>query len=140
VIILDTNVLSEMMRPSPSPQVLRWASARPARQLFTTTLTQAEILCGVELLPKSKRRTGLESAVQAMFQEDFAGRILAFDSDAAIMFAKIAAARRALGRPIAQFDAQVAAIARSHGAAVATRDTSDFADCSIPVVNPWIDE
>jgi len=75
-----------------------------------------------------------------MFQEDFAGRILAFDSDAAIMFAKIAAARRALGRPIAQFDAQVAAIARSHGAAVATRDTSDFADCSIPVVNPWIDE
>ena len=135
--ILDTNVLSEVMRPFPSTRVLRWMAAQPAGELFTTTITQAEILYGLELLPKGKRRTAFESAVEAMFDEDFAGRILPFDGAAAHMFAKIAAARRTLGRPITQFDAQVAAIARSRGAAVATRNTSDFDNCGVTVVNPW---
>jgi len=137
MIILDTNVLSEVMRPSPSPQVLTWLAAQPAGGLFTTTVTQAEILYGLELLPKGKRRTALESAVTAVFEEDFAGRILPFDTDAAAMFAKIAAARQKRGRPIAQFDAQVAAIARSRGAAVATRHASDFDNCGVVVLNPW---
>ena len=137
MMILDTNVVSEVMRPSPSAQVLRWMAAHPAGQLFTTTITQAEILYGLELLPKGKRRTAFESAVEAMFEEDFAGRILPFDGAAASMFARIAAARRTLGRPITQFDAQVAAIARSRGAAVATRNTSDFDHCGVTVVNPW---
>ena len=95
------------------------------------------LLYGLELLPGGKRRRALQSAVEAMFEEDFAGRILPFDGDAARMFAKIAAARRALGRPITQFDAGVAAIARSRGAVVATRNTHDFEHCGVRVVNPW---
>ncbi len=137
MIILDSNVLSEVMRPSPAMQVLHWMAAHPTGELFTTTITQAEILYGLELLPKGRRRTALQSAVEAMFEEDFAGRILPFDGAAARMFAKIAAARRALGRPITQFDAQVAAIASSRGAAVATRNTGDFEHCGVTVMNPW---
>ena len=139
MIILDTNVLSEVMRPSPSAQVLRWMAAHPAGQLFTTTITKAEVLYGLELLPKGKRRNALQSAAAAMFEEDFAGRILPFDRDAAGMFAEIAAARRTLGRPITQFDAQIAAIARSRRAALATRNTGDFDHCGVTVVNPWSD-
>jgi hypothetical protein len=137
MIILDTNVLSEVVKPQPSAEVLRWLAAHPPEQLFVTTITQAEILYGLELLAKGKRRTALMAAVDAMFDEDFAGRILPFDMEAARAFAGIAAARRASGRSISQFDAQIAAIARSHGAAVATRNTQDFADCGIKVLNPW---
>src|SRR5688572_19744223 len=108
MIIRDTNVLSELMRPVPTVEVLRWLATHPASRLFTTTITQAEILYGVELLPKGNRRTALESAVQAMLEEDFADRILPFDSDAARVFPQIAASRRALGRPITQWDAQIA--------------------------------
>jgi len=140
MIILDTNVLSEVMKPAPAAQVLRWLAAYPAARLFTTTIAEAEILYGLELLPEGKRRTALQSAVEAMFEEDFAGRILPFDEDAAGRFAKIAAARRAMGRPITQFDAQVAGIARSRGAALATRNTSDFEHCGVRVVNPWRSE
>ena len=137
MIILDTNVLSELMRPAPSVQVLRWLAKHPPLRLFTTTITQAEILYGLELLPAGKRRAALESAVEAMFEEDFDGRILPFDSDAARVFPRIAAARRAAGRPTTQFDAQIAAIARSRGAVVATRNTGDFEHCGIAVLNPW---
>lgn len=138
MIILDTNVLSEALRRIPAPVVLRWLAAHPASSLFTTTITQAEILYGLELLPKGKRRTALQSAVEAMFEEDFADRILPFDSDAARMFPLIAVSRRESGHPIAQSDAQIAAIARSRGAALATRNTADFEHCGIPLVNPWI--
>lgn len=137
MIILDTNVLSEVMRPLPTADVLRWLAAQPASRLFTTTITQAEILYGLELLPRGKRRAALESAVEAMFEEDFANRILPFDSDAARVFPPIAASRRALGRPITQSDAQIAAIARSRGAALATRNTGDFEHCGILVLDPW---
>ena len=137
MIVLDTNVLSEVMRPLPTAKVLRWLATHPASRLFTTTITQAEILYGLELLPKGKRRAALESAVEAMFEEDFADRILPFDSDAARVFPQIAASRRASGRPITQWDAQIAAIARSRGAVLATRNTGDFEHCGITVVNPW---
>jgi len=137
MIVLDTNVVSEVMKQTPTARVLRWLAARPAGELFTTTITQAEILYGLELLPQGKRRAALQVAVEEMFGQDFAGRILPFDGDAAGMFARIAGARRRVGRPIAQFDAQVAAIARSRGATVATRNTSDFDDCGVTVVNPW---
>jgi toxin FitB len=137
VIVLDTNVLSAVMRPVPAAEVLRWMGSHPASRLFTTAITQAEILYGLQLLPKGKRRTALESAIGAIFEEDFAGRILPFDSDAAHVFAEIAVARRATGRPIAQFDAQIAAIARSRGAELATLNTRDFEHCGITVVNPW---
>ncbi|MBI3664676.1 MAG: type II toxin-antitoxin system VapC family toxin [Acidobacteria bacterium] len=137
MIILDTNVLSEVMRPFPTEEVLRWLATQPASRLFTTTITQAEILYGLELLPRGKRRAAFESAVEAMFEEDFADRILPFDSDAARVFPQIAASRRALGRPITQWDAQIAAIARSRGAVLATRNTGDFEHCGITVLNPW---
>jgi toxin FitB len=140
MIILDTNVLSEVMKPAPSPRVLRWLGQYPPLQLFTTAITQAEILYGLELLPKGKRRSALQSAVEAMFGEDFAGRILPFDSEAARLFPQIASARRVLGRPVTQFDTQIAAIARARGAAIATRNTPDFDDCGITVLNPWTDE
>src|SRR5450432_814145 len=137
MIVLDTNVLSEAMRPVPAAEVLRWLGSHPASRLFTTAITQAEILYGLQLLPKSKRRTALEPAIGAIFEEDFADRILPFDSDAAHVFAEIAVARRDMGRPIAQLDAQIAAIARSRGAELATRNIQDFEHCGIKVVNPW---
>ena len=137
MIILDTNVLSEVMRPLPTAEVLRWLATHPASRLFTTAITQAEILYGLELLPRGKRRAALQSAVEAMFEEDFADRILPFDSDAARVFPQIAASRRAAGRPITQWDAQIAAIAGSRGAALATRNTGDFEHCGITVLNPW---
>ena len=136
MIILDTNVLSEVMTPAPAAKVLRWLATHPAARLFTTTITQAEILYGVELMPRGRRRAALESAVKAMFDEDFADRILPFDNDAACAFPQVATARRALGRPIAQWDGQIAAIARSRGAALATRNTEDFEHCGIELVNP----
>ena len=138
MIILDTNVISEAMKRTPAPQVLRWLSGRSASDLFLTTITQAEILYGVELLAKGRRRADLETAITSMFEQDFAGRILPFDGDAANEFAKIAAARRVLGRPIAQWNAQIAAIARSRGASLATRNTRDFERCGVTLINPWI--
>ena len=140
MIILDTNVLSEVMKVRPSARVVQWLKQYPPPRLFITTITQAEILYGLELLPKGKRRFALESALEAMFTEDFEGRILPFDSDAARVFARIASARRAAGRSVTEFDTQIAAIAFAHGAVVATRNTMDFDGCGIAVVNPWVDE
>jgi predicted nucleic acid-binding protein len=137
VIVLDTNVLSEMMRPDPDSAVASWISARAASSLFTTTITQAEILYGLELLPSTKRRSRLEAAVSDMFATDFTGRVLPFDQAAAQAYAEIAAARRRAGRPIAQLDAQIAAIARSRDAGVATRNVADFEGCGIGVIDPW---
>jgi hypothetical protein len=137
LIVLDTNVLSEMMRPAPDPVVTEWLSARPATSLFTTTITQAEILYGLQLLTAANRRSRLATAAQEMFAIDFAGRVLSFDQAAAQAYAEIAVARRRAGRPIAQFDAQIAAIARSRDAAVATRNVPDFEGCGIGVVDPW---
>jgi predicted nucleic acid-binding protein len=137
VIVLDTNVLSEALKPVPSDTVLAWMAAEIPSSVFTTTITLAEVLYGVEALPPGKRRTRLLLAIEKMFAEEFAGRILPFDEDAARMFASIVASREAAGRPISQFDAMIAAIARSHRAAVATRNTADFERCGIPVVDPW---
>jgi len=137
VIILDTNVLSELMKASPAASVAEWTSSQPASRLFITAVTQGEILYGIGLLPGGKRRDRIAIAAQSMFAEDFNDRILAFNSDAAAAYADIAVARRNMGRPIAQFDAQIAAIARSTGAAVATRNVGDFEGCGIELVNPW---
>lgn len=137
MIILDTNVISELMRSVPDNTVLSWVAAFPAANLYTTTITQAEILYGIMLLPPGKRRTAFESAADAMFDEDFAGRILPFGSDAVHPYARIASARSRGGRPISHFDAQIAAIAYSTGATVLTRNTRDFDRCGVKVVNPW---
>lgn len=137
MILLDTNVLSELMKSAPDASVTQWMAAQPAASLYTTSITQAEILHGVMLLPAGKRRAAIEAAATAMFEEDFAGRILAFGSDAALPYARIAAERRRSGRPISQFDAQIAAIARVTGATLATRNVADFAGCGVKIVDPW---
>jgi toxin FitB len=137
MIILDTNVLSEFMRPKPAPAVLAWAATYPATDLFTTAITEAEIFLGIELLSKGKRREGLLAAAEAMFSEDLAGRVLGFESGAARVYSRIAAQRRSLGKPISHADAQIAAIARVRGAELATRNVSDFANCNLKVVDPW---
>jgi predicted nucleic acid-binding protein len=135
--VLDTNVLSEASRPAPSYRVLDWLEAQPRTLLFATTISEAEMLLGVALLPAGKRRSALGEATHLLFTEDFEGRVLKFDRGAANAYAEICAARRRLGRPISTLDAQIAAIARAHGAAVATRNVADFTDCGIEVVDPW---
>ena len=137
MIILDTNVLSELMRTKPSARVVAWVAKQAAAELCTTSITEAEIFCGIELLSKGRRREGLLAAAEAMFTEDMAGRIFAFDSDSARAFSKIAAYRRALGRPIHHADAQIAAIAQVRGAKLATRNVADFGNCGLDVLDPW---
>ena len=137
MIVLDTNVLSELMKAEPAESVVAWVGAQPTSSLFVTAINQAEILYGIALLPDGRRRSGFEAAAKAMFEEDFGARILAFGSDAAEAYADIAAARYRLGRPISQFDAQIAAIARSTGATLATRNTADFEGCDVPLADPW---
>jgi hypothetical protein len=136
-LLLDTNVLSEILRRDPNPAVLAWFAAQPPDDLHVGTVTQAEMLLGARLLPAGRRRAALEADLRDMFDEDFAGRLWPFDSAAATHYADIVASRRAAGRPVTQFDAQIAAIARCRGAAVATRNVADFEGCGVEVVNPW---
>jgi predicted nucleic acid-binding protein len=140
MIVLDTNVLSEAVRPSPSPNVLRWLAAQQPRSVFTTAITEAEIFYGIGLLPAGRRRSSLMAAAEAMFLEVFPGRVLPFDEEAARFFPGIAAGRDALGCPISQMDAMIAAIARSRRAAIATRNTRDFEQCGLRVINPWVEK
>jgi predicted nucleic acid-binding protein len=138
MIVLDTNVLSEPLRPTPSAKVLEWMRSQPNTMLFTTTITEAELLYGIALLPQGQRRRSLESVVGRIFAVHLAGRVLPFDSAAARDYAHIAAARRRSGRPMSEPDARIAAIARSRGAELATRNVADFAGCELEVVNPWL--
>lgn len=136
-LLLDTNVLSELLRAQPAPAVLAWFAQQPAGDLVVSAVTQAEMLLSVALLPKGKRQQQLGAAVTAMFNEDFAGRIWPFDSAAARVYAGLVASRRAAGRPVAQFDAQIAAITLDRSATLVTRNGSDFEGCGIALLNPW---
>ena len=137
MIVLDTNVLSEVMRPQPSARVLEWMRAEPLASLFTTAITEAELLYGIALLPHGRRRQALEATVTIILTEDFSGRILPFDSPAAREFADISVRRRRSGHAISDADARIAAIALSRGAAVATRNVGDFVDCGLALIDPW---
>jgi predicted nucleic acid-binding protein len=139
MIILDTNVISEAMSSAPNTNLSRWLSGQLTSQLFTTAISLAEILYGIELLPIGKRRSGLFVTAESMFAKLFAGRILTFDDPAARAFAPIAVNRRSGGRPITLFDAEIAAIAQANGAVLATRNTLDFEGCGVRLVNPWLD-
>jgi len=135
--LLDTNVLAELLRAAPNPAVMAWLIAQPGESLFATCVTEAEMRLGVRLLPAGKRRQALEIAVAAMFAEDFAGRIRPFDTAAVPSYVDIVWKRRTAGRPISQFDAQIAAIALCHGDKLATRNVSDFEGCGLSLVDPW---
>jgi predicted nucleic acid-binding protein len=137
VLILDTNVVSEVLRPEPNETVVAWFESQPRHQLFTTAITQAEIYYGINLLPKGSRRQKLLAVAQLIFEEDLENRVLPFSREAASHYAELATTRRSLGRPISQFDGMIAAVALLHGAHIATRNTADFDDCGILVVNPW---
>lgn len=117
---------------------MRWMNAQAAINLYTTSITQAEIFHGIMLLASGQRRNALQAAAEAMFSEDFNGRILPFGSEAAYSYARIAADRRRAGKPISHFDAQIAAIAHSAGAEIATRDVTDYDSCGVQVINPWV--
>ena len=135
--ILDTNVVSELMRPAPDPAIASWVAERATSSLFLTAVTEAELRFGLAVMPPGKRREGLATGLERMLKTGFANRVLPFDSGAARAYAGIAAARRQLGRPIAQADCQIAAIAHARGMAVATRNVRDFEDMGIEIFNPW---
>lgn len=135
--ILDTNVVSEIMRPVPAPVVLRWISDQISEELHLTAITVAEVLYGIELLPRGKRQDILRAGAEQLFRVVFADRILTFDARAAREFSLVASSRRKQGRPMSEFDAQIAAIARAKNAVIATRDTGDFEGCGVRLVNPW---
>jgi predicted nucleic acid-binding protein len=138
-VILDTNVVSELMKLAPLPGLRRWLDAQPEHAVFISAITEAELRLGVALLPAGRRRDDLAAELETMVAEEFAGRVAAFDSPAAKAFAQTVASRRRSGRPISTPDAQIAAIARSRGAAVVTRNVSDFEDCGVEIINPWDD-
>jgi predicted nucleic acid-binding protein len=136
MIIVDTNVVSELMRPSPSPQVRDWVSAQAPGELCTTAITVAEIRYGLERLADGRRKQSLLSAATEVFAA-FSAYIQPFDADAAIWYATIVTRRDRLGLPIDGFDAQIAAICTIRGAALATRNAKDFRETGIDVIDPW---
>ena len=138
-VLLDTNVVSELLRPSPNPAVEGWIAGRQAADLHFSAVSEAELRYGVALLPAGRRRDALALAVEAILREDFEDRVLPFDSEAAREYADIAASRRTAGRPVAPADCQIAAIARSRDLTIATRNVRDFADMEIELVDPWAD-
>ena len=138
MILLDTNVISEVMRPRPDLAVVAWFQSRPRKEFWTSTVVVAELLSGIDLMPAGRKQRELRDAVEGMLREDFRGQILSFDLAGARCFGQILSVRRRLGRPINGPDALIAATALATGATLATRNTRDFADCEIALVNPWL--
>lgn len=137
MILVDTNIISELIRPQPEPKVEAWLAGQRSADCFLSTVTEAELRYGIQLLPTGQRRDNLQLLLNGILEQDFGGRILPFESAAAAAYSVIAGNRRRLGRPISQMDAMIAAIANSNGATLATRNISDFGDCGIQIVNPW---
>jgi toxin FitB len=136
MIILDTNVVSELMRPEPDVRVRQWVNGCRADDLGTTAITVAEIGHGIERLPDGRRKASLRSAATDLFSA-FGPLVKPFDTEAAVLFGPILARRVGLGLPIEGFDAQIAAICRAHGATLATRNIKDFVETGIELINPW---
>ncbi len=138
-VVLDTNVISEVMRPAPHAAVFDWVAAQPRASLYTTSVTRAEILLGIGIgiMPGGRGRAAFGDAVAAMFDEDLRGRVVAFDTAAADRCAEIIVSRRQAGALVRAFDAMIAATALVARAAVVTRDTDGFAGCGLALINPW---
>ena len=140
MIVLDTNVLSELMRPNPEQAVIAWMDRQDPATLFLTAITVAEILYGIARLPEGKRKAGLRELGAAVLNEDFAGRIISFDETAAGCYADVVCERQRSGRPISMADAQIAAICRTlNGVTLATRNSLDFEGIGLDLINPWTD-
>jgi toxin FitB len=139
VIVLDTNVVSELMRKDPAAEVVAWVDQHPGDQVFITAVTAAELLYGVCLrLPQGSRKQTLAAKVRDLVDQDFEDQVLPFSSDSAHHYADIVTSRDRLGKPINMADAQIAAICRQHDLELSTRNTTDFADTGIRVFNPWL--
>lgn len=136
MIVADTNVLSELLRQAPNPDVRDWVEARAGNELYTSAITVAEMSFGVERLPDGRRRDRLRRAVTGLFAA-FEDRILTFDVRAATAYGALVAAREEAGQPISMADAQIAAVVRVHGASLATRNVSDFDGLGLEVIDPW---
>lgn len=139
MIVLDTNVLSALMRMAPDASVVTWLDRQPADSIWITSVTLFEVRFGLAVLPRGRRRAALESAFTSLLEEDLENRVLDFDSAAATSAASIAAARQKAGRPVEIRDTQIAGIALSRRATLATRNVRHFVDFTVPVVNPWTD-
>jgi len=137
MIILDTNVISEIMKPNPSLNVTTWIDNQDASGLFISTITIAEICYGLNALPEGNRRDILETAFNKTITEAFEYNILSFDEACAHVYGKIMANRKKIGRPMGILDGQIAATACAHGFSVATRNVSDFSDCGVDLINPF---
>ena len=139
MLVLDTNMLSAMMSAEPMRKVADWLLNQPSEDLFTAAVCQAEILSGIAILPNGRRRAALEEAARAMFADDFDGRVLPFDAEAAVAYAEVFAARRKAGRSAGTADLMLAAVARVRGASVVTRNVADFEGVGLTIINPWDD-
>lgn len=137
IYVLDTNVVSELMRPTPHQLVFDWVAAQPRAALHTTSLSRGEVLAGIAIMPEGRRRAALAESAAIMFGEEFRARILPFDAEAADAYAELFAVRRRVGRPIETADLIIAAIAYAHCAAVVTRDVSGFEGCGLTIIDPW---
>jgi toxin FitB len=137
MILLDTNVLSELMKPRPDPAVLGWIDSQNPDDLWTSTIVVAEILSGLELMPSGKRQVELRAKAELMFSEALGGRILTLDLAAAQAYGSVQKIRKAARKPVDEMDALISAIAFANGASLATRNITHFEDCGIRLLNPW---
>jgi predicted nucleic acid-binding protein len=137
MILLDTNIVSALMAPSPPPEVLNWLVAQQSTDLFLSTISIAEIGYGLALLPESKRRRDLQERFEKFVAQAFEQRILAFDKQAAHLYGDLMGHRKQVGRPLSSRDGQIASIARAHTQAIATRNVGDFEECGVALINPF---
>jgi toxin FitB len=138
MIVLDTNVLSELMRPAPVMRVVDWVDRYDPAEVVITAITAAELRAGVSQLPSERRRSRISEQVEHLLADTFAGYVLPFDVDSSVEYADVVAQRKRDGTPIAALDAQIAAICRQHQATLATRNARDFAATGIDVIDPWV--
>jgi toxin FitB len=137
MLLLDTNLVSELMRSHPDPHVMSWVAAQPLSEMAIATITVMEIRFGIALLPHGRRRADLDTRFRQLLARAFAGRVLTFDQPAADACAEIRARRRQSGNPMTVQDGMIAAIGRVHGAPVVTRDVRGFEGCGLSVIDPW---
>ena len=137
MILLDTNVVSEVMRVAPEPAVLDWMNASEASHLYLATITIAEISYGLQILPEGRRRQAITARFDRFIEQGFAHRVLPFDAAAAFIYGDVMARRKRMGRPLSVLDGQIVSIAKAHRMMVATRNTVDFEDTGVELLNPW---